>query len=74
MLNPMALVLMAAEVGEPDSQAVEQAVYHLSQADVESLMTLVSGMLSVNMFSLVVQLITLGVALIIIVAVTVRRI
>lgn len=52
---------------------VNDAAYHLQQSDVDGLFTLVSGLVSVQMFSLVAQLLTLGVVLVVVLVVALRR-
>lgn len=54
-------------------EVVEDGYYHLQQVDVEGLFTLVSGLVSVELFSLVAQLVTLGVVLVVVFVVALRR-
>lgn len=54
------------------SQAAETA-YHLTQQDVDGLFTLVSGLVSVNVFSLLAQLLVLGVLLVVVFVIALRR-
>ena len=55
------------------AQTVEEAIYHISQADVDSAFTLMSGLVSLQMFSLLAQLLTVGVLLVVVFSIALRR-
>ena len=54
-------------------ETAQEAVYHLTQQDVDSVLTMASGLVSVGVFSLLVQLLTLGVLLVIVFTIALRR-
>ena len=55
------------------AQAVEEAIYHLQQTDVDAVFTLLSGLVTLEMFSLLAQLLLLGVVLAVVFVVAIRR-
>lgn len=55
------------------AEFAQDAVYHIQQSDVDGLFTLVSGLVSVQVFSLLAQLLTLGVVLVVVFVVCLRR-
>ena len=64
----------AESASAASAEAVEEATVTISQADFDSLMTLLSGMLSVEWFTLLSLLILIGVLLVVVFVVTVRRV
>lgn len=56
------------------ADAVEEAAYHIQQADVEGAFTLLSGIATINTYSLLLQVITLGVLLTVVFVIAVRRV
>lgn len=68
MLAPMAPTWVKAS-----EEAAQEVYYHLQQADVESVFTLMSGMVSVQLFSLLAQLLLLGAVLVVVFVVAMRR-
>lgn len=55
------------------SLAAADTSYHLAQSDVDGLFTLVSGLVSVNLFMLLAQLLTLGAVLVVVFVIALRR-
>lgn len=55
------------------ADAAEQLYYHLTQQDVDSLFTLVSGAVTVELFSLLALLLILGVLMVVVFSMTIRR-
>jgi|GEM_PF-2059607 len=47
--------------------------YSITQADVENAFTLLSGLVSVNLFMLLAQLLTLGALLVVVFVICIRR-
>lgn len=52
---------------------MEEPIYYLNQGDVDNVYTLLSGMVSVQSFTLLVQLIAVGVMLALVFVVALRR-
>ena len=55
------------------ASAAQEIYYHLQQSDVDSIFTLMSGMVTVQMFSLLAQLLTLGAVLVVVFVIAIRR-
>ena len=55
------------------AETTAETVYHYTQADVEGVFTLLSGLVSVNLFMLLAQLLTLGVLLVVVFVIALRR-
>lgn len=68
--------MFAAVVEEVDetSPAIVDAGYQLSQADVDSLFTAITGQTTILWFSLLAQLILIGVLLVVVFVVALRRV
>ena len=54
-------------------ETVTETVYHISQADVDGLFTLVTGLVTLQWFSLLAQLILLGAVLVVVFVIALRR-
>ena len=72
-------MLQAAELpndGASDAaqEAAQDAYYHLTQADVDSLFEMLSGMVTVEIFTLLSLLLILGVLLVVVFVTTMRRV
>lgn len=55
------------------AETAQEVVYHVTQADVESVFTFMSGMVTLQWFSLLAQLITLGAVLVVVFVIAMRR-
>lgn len=55
------------------AEVAEDAYYHLTQMDVDAVFTFMSGVVSVQMFTLLAQLLTLGAVLTVVFLVAMRR-
>ena len=53
--------------------AAQEVYYHLSQQDVDGIFTLASGLVTVEVFSLLASLLILGVLLVLVFVVGIRR-
>lgn len=82
---PLRLVAFAQETAEtvpgdssgasePVVDVVEEAAYHIQQADVDGAFTLLSGIATINTYSLLLQVITLGVLLVVVFVIALRRV
>lgn len=68
------MLLAAAEsTSAASAEKVEEVTVQLAQADYDELMTMLSGLLSVQWYTLLSVLILIGVALVVVFVVTVRR-
>lgn len=65
---------MGNDLSSAAAEAVESAAWHLQKADVDALQTMLAGVLSVQWFTLLAQLITVGVLLVIVFVIAVRRV
>ena len=59
-------------MSEQAAKATE-VLYDLTKDDVDSLFTIVSGLVTVNLFTLLVQLLILGVLLVVVFVIALRR-
>lgn len=59
--------------GSAALDTAQDVVYHLTLTDVDSAFTLLSGMVTVQMFSLLAQLLTLGAVLVVVFVIALRR-
>lgn len=69
----MLMAASADSASAASAETVEEVTVQLSQADYDELMTMLSGLLSVQWYTLLSVLILIGVALVVVFVVTVRR-
>ena len=62
-----------SETSANAAEVVNDAIYHLTQSDVDSVYTFMSGMVTIQMFTLLAQLLMLGVLLMVVFVIAVRR-
>lgn len=68
------IVVAAENAAEQTSEAIEVAAYHLQQSDVDGLFTAITGLTTLQWFSLLAQLVTIGVVLVVIIVIAIRRV
>lgn len=54
-------------------ETAQEVVYHITQSDVDNAFTLLTGLVTLQWFSLLAQLITLGVVLVVVFVIALRR-
>ena len=68
------LMAAAESTSAASAEKVEEVTVQLAQADYDEIMTMLSGLLSVQWYTLLSVLILLGVALVIVFVITVRKV